>query len=166
MNGLTWRAPALVLLPLSLLASACSRSPEPVEGRTVASAASAAGEGPLVTVYKTPTCGCCRSWVDHLRQAGFRVETVDREDLSPVKKEHGVPQALHSCHTAVVDGYAVEGHVPADVIRKLLAERPAVKGIAVPGMPMGSPGMEGPRKDPYEVFTFDASGPKDVYAVR
>jgi hypothetical protein len=118
----------------------------------------------VVTVYKTPTCGCCTNWVEHLRDEGFAVETVDQPDLSPVKTEHGVPGALQSCHTAVVDGYVIEGHVPAEDIRKLLAERPAVTGIAVPGMPMGSPGMEGPYSDPYEVFTFDRTGPLEIFA--
>ena len=119
-----------------------------------------------VTVYKSPTCGCCSDWVDHLEENGFAVTVVDQTDVSPVKAAHGVPKELASCHTAVVEGYAVEGHVPADVIRRLLKERPAVKGIAVPGMPAGSPGMEmGDRQDRYEVFTFDENGPKDVYSV-
>lgn len=163
------RVSALVLLALVPLVSACSRSAEPEQTRsTVASSAAAATEatGPVVKVYKTPTCGCCTKWVDHLRDEGFRVESVDLDDLTEIKREQGVPRGLASCHTAVVDGYAVEGHVPADVIRKLLSERPDVRGIAVPGMPMGSPGMEGPYKDEYEVFTFDENGPRDVYAIR
>lgn len=106
--------------------------------------ANAQTANPVVTVYKTPTCGCGTSWVEHRRENGFQVKTVDQPDLTPVKKQLGMPTALESCHMAVVDGYTVERHVPADVIRQLIAERPTVKGIAVPGMPVGSPGMEGP----------------------
>lgn len=146
------RAAALLLLPAGLAASACSKPAE--------------AAGPTITVYKSPTCGCCTNWEEHLRENGFQVESVKRTDMAGVKQEHGVPPAMQSCHTGVVDGYVVEGHVPAAVIKKLLADRPAVKGVAVPGMPMGSPGMEGPYEEPYEVFTFDANGPKDVYAVQ
>lgn len=142
----------MLVLVVGLSAAACSRPAE---------------AGTPITVYKSPTCGCCKNWVDHLEQNGFDVTVVDQADVAPVKRLHGVPDALASCHTGVVDGYAVEGHVPAEVIRRLLAERPAVKGIAVPGMPAGSPGMEmGDRKDPYEVYTFDENGPRDVFEVR
>ena len=122
--------------------------------------------GPAVTVYKTPTCGCCTKWIDHLKQAGFTVTAHDLENLAPIKRQHGVPQALESCHTAVVGGYVVEGHVPAGVIQRLLRERPAVAGIAVPGMPAGSPGMEYPdaRPQPYDVLAFRAEGGWSVYA--
>ncbi len=119
-----------------------------------------------ITVYKTPTCGCCQKWVEHLRENGFRVAEVDRPDLTPIKAERGVPQPLRSCHTGVVNGYTIEGHVPAETIRRLLAERPEVEGIAVPGMPVGSPGMEGPNPQPYEVYTFDESGPIGIYEAR
>lgn len=119
-----------------------------------------------IKVYKTPQCGCCKAWVTHLRDNGFQVETMDMPDLSLIKQKYGVKPALQSCHTAVVNGYVVEGHVPADVIRKLLRERPAVAGIAVPGMPSGSPGMEGVLKQPYDVFTFDRAGRSRVYAHR
>ena len=100
-------------------------------------------KGPSIKVYKTATCGCCKAWVQHLRDNGFRVETVDMPDLSLIKQKYGVKPALQACHTAVVDGYVVEGHVPADVILKLLKDHPAVAGVAVPGMPGGSPGMGG-----------------------
>jgi hypothetical protein len=122
-----------------------------------------------VAVYKSATCGCCAKWNDHMRTAGFTVNSTDLPDVAPVKDKHGVPAPLRSCHTAVVDGYVIEGHVPADVIKKLLRERPAVVGIAVPGMPMGSPGMEGPpgsRVDSYNVVSFDKSGATKVYASR
>jgi hypothetical protein len=121
-----------------------------------------------IVVYKTPTCGCCTAWEEYLEENGFRVTSVVQNDLSMAKQMNGVPASMQSCHTGVVEGYTIEGHVPADVIRKLLAERPAVQGIAVPGMPIGSPGMEHPSgyTEPYEVFTFDASGPREVFAVK
>jgi hypothetical protein len=119
-----------------------------------------------IKVYKTPTCGCCKSWVEHLQKNGFSVETVNMPDLSAVKTKYGVKPALQACHTAVVGNYVVEGHVPADLIRKLLTERPKVAGVAVPGMPMGSPGMEGAFNQRYDVYTFDAKGKTAVYARR
>jgi hypothetical protein len=119
-----------------------------------------------VVVYKSPSCGCCNAWIRHLEQHGFEVEAHDRTDMNPIKTELGVPTAYRSCHTAKVGDYVIEGHVPADLITRLIEERPAVKGLAVPGMPMGSPGMEGPRKDAYQVLTFDAQGRSSVYANR
>lgn len=116
-----------------------------------------------LTVYKSPTCGCCTKWVDHMRAAGFTVTVNDVKSVEPVKREHAVPTDMASCHTALVNGYVIEGHVPVDVVQRLLKERPKVSGIAVPGMPMGSPGMEGPRADNYNVFTFDADGRTAVY---
>ena len=113
---------------------------------------------PEVQVYKSPTCGCCEKWVEHLRAEGFTVRTSDVADVTPIKLENGVEPELSACHTAFVGGYVVEGHVPASDIRRLLAERPAVAGLAVPGMPVGSPGMEGPRPVPYEVMSFGAQG--------
>ncbi len=118
-----------------------------------------------VTVYKSPTCGCCNKWIEHLRANGFTVKMQDVVDVLPYKKANGVPLELGSCHTAKVDGYAIEGHVPASDIRRLLKERPKVLGLAVPGMPAGSPGMEqGSHKDRYEVLTFDQAGKTGVYA--
>ena len=117
-----------------------------------------------VVVYKSPTCGCCNDWVSHLRENGFKVTVHDRRNMNPIKHQMGVPQRLQSCHTAQVGEYVIEGHVPADDIVRLLRERPAVQGLTVPGMPMGSPGMEGPRKDPYEVLTFQPDGKTSVYA--
>ncbi len=117
-----------------------------------------------VVVYKSPTCGCCKEWVSHLKESGFSVEVHDRDDMHPVKTELGVPQHLQSCHTARVGDYVIEGHVPAGDINRLLKEKLDVAGLTVPGMPMGSPGMEGPRKDPYEVLTFQRSGETSVYA--
>jgi hypothetical protein len=123
-------------------------------------------EKPTMVVYKSPTCGCCTAWVDHVEANGFRVEVRDTVDVTPVKARHGLPANLASCHTALVDGYVVEGHVPADLIVRMLRDRPDVAGIAVPGMPMGSPGMEGPYKDRYEVLTFKQDGSTAVYATR
>lgn len=118
-----------------------------------------------VEVYKSATCTCCLKWVDHLRESGFKVKVHNETDLGRTRKQLGVPASLSSCHTAVAGGYVIEGHVPANDIRRLLAERPSAKGIAVPGMPIGSPGMEmGDRKDPYEVVLFDGVSPNRVFA--
>ena len=128
-----------------------------------------AGTGPEIVVYKTRTCGCCSAWIDHMKASGFRVTAVDVDaagDLMQLKAREGISANLASCHTALVDGYVIEGHVPADLVQRLLAERPQVRGLAVPGMPMGSPGMEGPRKEAYDVLTFDGEGNTAVYARR
>lgn len=118
-----------------------------------------------VVVYKSPTCGCCKEWVRHLQANGFSVTTHDVANLLPYKTTNGVPITLESCHTAKVGGYVIEGHVPANDIKRLLKERPPVVGLAVPGMPNGSPGMEqGGRKDRYDVLTFDKQGKTGVYA--
>lgn len=122
--------------------------------------------GPTITVYKSPTCGCCKKWVSHLQANGFQVKAVDLTDLDAVKERYGVQPRFSSCHTAVVNGYIIEGHVPADLVYKILKEKPRIAGLTVPGMPMGSPGMEGPRKDAYNVLTFDKSGELKVYAKR
>lgn len=119
---------------------------------------------PTITVYKSPTCGCCSKWEDHLKANGFKVISKVSEDMAPVKKKQGVPEELQSCHTGVVNGYVIEGHVPASSIKKLLAEKPkGVKGIAVPGMPMGSPGMEGPSSEKYDVMSFTKDGKATVF---
>jgi hypothetical protein len=117
-----------------------------------------------ITVYKTATCGCCGKWVDHLKAAGFNptVHVVENTSQTPAGKR--VPESLRSCHNASLEGYVVEGHVPADVIRKLLKEKPRVEGIAVPGMPAGSPGMESPNPQAYDVVAFDAAGKTSVFA--
>lgn len=117
-----------------------------------------------VVVYKSPTCGCCKKWVKHLQDNGFKVKAVDVKNVVPYKIKHGVTQPLASCHTALVDGYTIEGHVPAADIKRLLKEKPIIKGLSVPGMPMGTPGMEGRRKDAYDVVTFDAKGKTGVYS--
>ena len=123
-----------------------------------------------ITVYKSPTCGCCKGWVDHARAAGFEVATHDigESAMEEVKATAGIPPALRSCHTGLVGKYAVEGHVPADVIKQLLKDAPKVAGIAVPGMPVGSPGMEMPgrRPDKYDIIAFERGGKTRVFARR
>ena len=108
-----------------------------------------------MTVYKSPTCGCCAKWVEHVKKAGFAVTVKDVPNVGEVKLARGLPAELASCHTAIVGDYVIEGHVPADVVQKLLKEKPTVVGIAVAGMPMGSPGMEGDRVDHYNVIAFE-----------
>ena len=119
---------------------------------------SAAAEPAEIHVYKSPKCGCCSKWVDHMKSNGFTVTETNVDDMTSIKRENGIPQKLSSCHTALVDGYVVEGHVPAADLKRLLEERPKVAGIAVPGMPMGSPGMEGPHPERYQVISFGESG--------
>ncbi len=148
----------LLLLVAALALSACGRSPS----------SETASEGgmtalPVVTIYKSPTCGCCGTWGDRMREAGFEVREVNLtpEALARLKDQYGIPYELRSCHTAVVANYLVEGHVPPQEVQRLLQEQPqGVAGIAVPGMPLGSPGMETAdgRVEPYTVFAFDAQG--------
>ena len=164
---------ALVLSLAGAAACQGSGSPESAPASDAAAPAPAApaaqagqtGDGPLVTVWKSPTCGCCTKWVEHMQANGFRTVVHDVEDIDVPKREHGVPGHLGSCHTAEVGGYALEGHVPAEVVRRLLAERPQVAGVAVPRMPAGSPGMEVPggHKDPYDVIAFTKDGQTQVY---
>lgn len=122
--------------------------------------------GERVTVYKSPTCGCCAKWVDHLEANGFRVKVVDLSDVTPVKIRHGVPGDLGSCHTAVVGEYFVEGHVPAEEIQRMLEDEAPIAGLAVPGMPIGSPGMEGPRSEPYDIIAVEKDGGRRIFASR
>jgi len=138
---------------------------------TVASLLPSLGESqpklPTITVYKGATCGCCKAWIDHLQRNGLTVKGVDTDDLAGVKRMMGVPAALESCHTAVVGTYLVEGHVPAGDIKRMLVQKPAIRGLAVPGMPIGSPGME--QGDPkqyerYAVIAFAANGTTSIFA--
>ena len=123
-----------------------------------------ASKQPTITVYKDASCGCCKSWIEHLIKHGYRVDAKDSDDMTEIKRSLGLPEALTSCHTAVVNGYLIEGHVPAADIARLLKTKPNVAGLAVPGMPMGSPGMEGPRKQKYDVLSFDKAGKTKVFA--
>lgn len=137
---------------------------EPEPSKTANPAAS--DEGKALLVYRDPECGCCEAWAEIARDAGYAVTVENRADMAAVKARYGVPADLASCHTAIVAGYAIEGHVPMPHIARLLRERPdAVKGLAVPGMPRGSPGMEMPdgSQDDFEVMAFDAEGRATVF---
>lgn len=170
-----------VAIAMAFAATACTKesnaTPEPATVAAVEESApavspsaplSSEASAPLVSikVYKDANCGCCKEWVKHLEQNGFKVEAMDLPDLSAVKQKYGVQPEMQACHTAVVDGYTVEGHVPADLILRMLKEKPAIAGLAVPGMPAGSPGMEGATKEKYDVLTFDRAGRTTVYAQR
>lgn len=171
-----------LILAISLSAvvatlAACAQSPEPeapAQASTPAQAdpvvangaAETGGDLPLLVVHKSPSCGCCGLWVEHMQQAGFPVEVRDTNDLNPIKERLGVPYGKGSCHTAEVAGYVVEGHVPADDVKRLLAERPDAKGLVLPGMPLGSPGMETPdgRTDAYTVELIADDGTTSAFA--
>ncbi|MGH8550363.1 MAG: DUF411 domain-containing protein [Methylococcales bacterium] len=117
-----------------------------------------------ITVYRSPSCGCCGIWLEHIQKHNFKVTDIKTEDVNSIKQKVGVSPQLASCHTALVDGYVIEGHVPAADIRKLLTEKPAVAGLSVPGMPQGAPGMEmGGRKEPFSVISFDKDGNQQHY---
>jgi hypothetical protein len=128
--------------------------------------AAAQRQAPIVEVFKSPTCGCCSKWVDYVRANGFTVRATDVSDLTKIKATHKVPGDLLSCHTATVNGYVIEGHVPIGDIQRLLKERPAIVGIAVPDMPAGSPGMEVPgvKAQSFNVMSFDKEGNARVFA--
>ncbi len=118
-----------------------------------------------MTIYRSPTCGCCENWLEHVKQSGINIKDVVSDDMQAIKEKYGVPDKLASCHTAIVDSYVIEGHVPASDIQKLLQTKPKVVGIAAPGMPMGSPGMEmGGQKQDYKVMSFDKDGKFEVFA--
>lgn len=135
------------------LASACAPRP-------------AAAAARAITVYKDPNCGCCGGWVGHLKRAGYSATVVEQSDLMQIRARHGVPDAVLSCHMAVIDGYFVEGHVPAEDIDRLIRLKPVARGLAVPGMPVGSPGMESPdgRRDPYDVLLIKKDGSSSAFA--
>lgn len=168
-TALTLAAAALAACGRGEAAPADQTDPATPPAATIAAAAELAPMPPAsdtnrVVVYKTPTCGCCAKWVDHMKGAGFDVEVHDLADVQPVKSQHGLPGDLASCHTALIGGYVVEGHVPAADIRRLLREHPQVAGIAAPGMPMGSPGMEASHADPYDVIAFTKDGQQSIFA--
>ena len=116
-----------------------------------------------MVVFKDPNCGCCGKWVEHVRANGFAVEVQEVSDIAEYSRRYGVPSQLRGCHTAVIDGYTIEGHVPATDIQRLLSERPEAKGLAVPGMPVGSPGMEGGSPQSYSTLLFTADGRTSVF---
>jgi len=123
-----------------------------------------AAKKPTITVYKDPSCGCCKNWIAYLTKHGYQVDAKDVSDIQGIKQTMGIPSELASCHTAVVNGYLIEGHVSAEDIDRLLAQKPKIAGLAVPGMPMSSPGMDGPRTKPYQVLAFDKKGKTTVFA--
>lgn len=136
-------------------------------GAALSAGAAFAGDAPRkIVVHKSATCGCCGGWATHMRNAGYVVEEINEPDMKAVKARLGVPEKMASCHTAEVDGYIVEGHVPAQAVARLLSERPKAIGLAAPGMPMGSPGMEMGAPEVYTLYLFDASGARDFGAWR
>lgn len=146
-----------------LIAAAATVALAGAAGWTLGETSTSAG-ATVVDVWKSPSCGCCGGWIEHMRDAGFAVTVRDTEDMAAVKAAKGVPEALGSCHTAVVDGYVVEGHVPAGDIRRLLAERPQAKGLAAPGMPQDAPGMDMNSGEPYQVMIFGDNGSRGIFA--
>jgi hypothetical protein len=130
---------------------------------TLAAPLLATAAAPVIEVYKSASCGCCTGWVDHLKASGFAVNVQNVANPSDYREKYGIANAPGSCHTGMVQGYAIEGHVPASEIRRLLAEKLRAKGLAVPSMPMGSPGMEGPRNDPYGVLLVQTDGRTSTY---
>jgi hypothetical protein len=158
----------LPVLALTFLVAACTPTDNGTEASSQSPAAERHNDSAIVeetmTVYKTPWCGCCTLWAEQAIDAGFDVEMHDVESLHPMKEELGVPPAMGSCHTAKIAGYFIEGHVPFDDIRRLLNERPDARGLTVPGMPIGSPGMEqGNRRQAYDVYLVDDQGHASVY---
>ena len=165
MNALNRHKLAVVIVTAAVGITGCTDGSIPKPPPTPQTV-TVAGELIPIKVYKDPNCGCCKEWVKHLEANGFKVETMDMPDISMVKEKYAVKPELQACHTAVVGDYVVEGHVPADVIKQMLKEKPAIAGLAVPGMPQGSPGMEGATKERYNVLTFDRAGRTTVYAQR
>lgn len=151
----------VILVAIVGFVSACSETQVEKAEKTEMSEMS---DLPMVMVYKSASCGCCESWIAHLEENGFKVMSHNMTDMAAVKDEHGVKMAHRSCHTALVDGYVVEGHVPAEDILKMLDEKPAIVGLTAPGMPGGSPGMESAPKQAYDVIAFTESGQEYVYA--
>lgn len=133
-------------------------------------AAPGAGSAPdrqfaSITVHKSPTCGCCQKWVEYMQGQGYTVTAHNMNDVTPTKREHGVPESLYSCHTSIADGYVFEGHVPADLVEKVLVERPDIAGLSAPGMPQSAPGMD-IGNEPYDIKSFTRDGQVAHYATR
>jgi len=158
--------PALAALTLLLAACSGSVAETPgvadVDGDIVT--IDGTGTAPKMVVYKSPTCGCCSGWVEHMQRAGFDVDAIDTDDVESVKADNGLlDPSLKSCHTALIDGYLIEGHVPASAVQRLLRERPDVIGLTAPGMPVMSPGMGSETPKDYSVLTFDETGSTEVF---
>ncbi len=145
---------AIGILAMTLLA-ACTGGGGSPRGEAAAAPELPAGDGPVITVYASPDCGCCHEYIPYLEEHGYRVETVPVTDVTGTKVDLGIPEEAWSCHTAVVGDYVVEGHVPVEAIDELLAERPRIDGIALPGMPPGSPGMDGEKTEPFLIVAID-----------
>jgi hypothetical protein len=157
-NKLWWAGLGLIAVAAILLGIELGR-------RTLDDNSTTAAPRDTVVVYKSPTCSCCSKWIEHLKHAGFRVEAHNESEMSQVKIRLGVPEVLASCHTAMINGYVIEGHVPAEDIKQLLAKHPKARGLAVPGMPVGSPGMEmGARVDSYDVLLMADDQPTRAFA--
>lgn len=155
----TRTVPSGMILIASLLLTVACQSESPAPAKQAID-----DEHHSMTVYHDPNCGCCGKWAEHMQAHGFDVETVPTTDMNRVKRELGVPRELPSCHTAVVGDYVIEGHVPAEDVLRLLAEQPEAHGLSVPGMPLGSPGMEmGDRRMPYDVILFEEDGDTRVF---
>jgi hypothetical protein len=156
---------ALVLLGAACSSPRSDSNPETAPASVIASqpAQPTGADTSTLVVYKESTCPCCNAWVDYMRDNGFRVVTYNVTDLDAVKQKHDIAGNLQSCHTTEVGGYYVEGHVPVDMVRKLLAERPPIAGIAVPGMPVGSPGMEVGPPEPYDILSVDSAGRTAIF---
>ncbi|MDQ3389176.1 MAG: DUF411 domain-containing protein [Gemmatimonadota bacterium] len=167
-NQTKWIMTLVALVAVVVLGTLYRGHAEPAFAAQHSASALVAADAPVVTVYKNPTCACCAEWAEHLKKSGFRVEMKEGADLNAVKRQHGVTMDLASCHTAEVTGYVLEGHIPADVIRQLLAEKPDMRGLAVPGMPAGVPGMPeaGPNRAPYEIFAIEQGRGARLYATR
>lgn len=160
----TSRLLVMGLVSTSLMWTGCSATPRS-KAQMVADAAEPVAMPPELKVFRSPNCGCCGRWIQHMEAAGFQVQDNVTEDMAAIKQQYGVPESLASCHTAIVEGYVVEGHIPATDVQRLLTEKPAVAGIAAPGMPMGSPGMEsGNEVEPYTVFSFTEVGDTAAFA--
>lgn len=153
MSLLCLKAAAVAAVLATASMTACARDPQDAAPAAAGAATSSGLPSPTMVVHKSPYCGCCKLWIEHMRNAGFAIEVRETDNLHPVKQRLGVPYGKGSCHTAEVGGYFIEGHVPAEDIRRLLAGRPDARGLTVPGMPKGSPGMEMPdgSADPYTV---------------
>lgn len=159
MNRYLHKMGGLLLVALAMVGCTQNASTE--------TAQESAASGDVMTVYKTEACGCCLKWVDHLKADGFAVDVVNVTSTAPTRERLGVPPELLSCHTGTINGYWVEGHVPADLVRQLIADSPDdIRGISAPGMPMGSPGMEGPNPQTYDIVAYHADGTTSVYATR
>lgn len=158
--GRPLRLSLLALLGSVLLAS-CSGDADPGTRQTLATA----NTEKTMRVFKSPSCGCCGKWVDHMTASGFSVEVKDSNNLLPIKEKYGIDRSHQSCHTAVFDGYVFEGHIPAEIVQRFLQEKPKnARGLAVPGMPAGSPGMEmGSRHDDYNVMQLNSDGSRTIY---